>query len=464
MKQEVSNQYYLESAPMKKAIFHLSVPMMIGMSVGTVYNVINAYFIGLLHNTSMLTAITLGLPIFTVLMAFGNVFGVGGGTFVTRMAGENNTAKGKQIAGYTFYASIIAGLVIALLAMLAINPLTRLLGADAATFGYTKTYALTLFAGGFAVVLNFALEQLVRAEGASKESMYGIFISTALSLIFDPLFILILDWHVAGAALAMCLANLGSAVYYLYYLEKRSQNLRGFLKQFRISLQDQLEIYKVGISELLQCAFLIVSTLLLNNYSIQYGENVVAGFGVALRIVQIPEFLSMGLFLGLIPLFAFSYASKNRARLTSSMKYAFSYIAGISLVFVALVFSFRGPVLHLFSSDNSVIGMGTYILGAMLVSALFNGFTGLFMSIFQATGQGAQAAVVAVTQGVLYIPVIILLHQFFGLHGVIWSMTITEVITSLLGAILFIGFNRKLRKLGQEGNPQNAVPAPAGQV
>lgn len=77
MNKEVSNQYYLESAPMKKAIFHLSVPMMIGMSVGTVYNVINAYFIGLLHNTGMLTAITLGLPIFTVLMAFGNVFGVG---------------------------------------------------------------------------------------------------------------------------------------------------------------------------------------------------------------------------------------------------------------------------------------------------------------------------------------------------------------------------------------------------
>lgn len=458
MNKEVSNQYYLESAPMKKAIFHLSVPMMIGMSVGTVYNVINAYFIGLLHNTGMLTAITLGLPIFTVLMAFGNVFGVGGGTFVTRLAGEKNTEKGKRIAGYTFYASIIAGIVIALLALLAINPLTRLLGADAATFDYTKTYALTMFAGGFAIVLNFALEQLVRAEGASRESMYGIFISTALSLIFDPLFILILGWHVAGAALAMCLANLGSAIYYLYYLEKRSQNLRGFLKHFRISLQDKLEIYKVGITELLQCAFLIVTTLLLNNYSIQYGDNVVAGFGVALRIVQIPEFLSMGLFLGLIPLFAFNYASRNRARLTSSIKYAFGYIASIAVVFVSLVYVFRGPILHLFSSDNSVISMGIYILAAMLISALFNGFTGLFMSIFQATGQGAQAGIMAVTQGVLYIPVIIVLHYYFGLHGVIWSMTVTEVTTSLLGAILFIGFNRKLRNMASVDDLEGAAP------
>lgn len=67
--------------------------MMIGMSVGTIYNVINAYFIGLLHNTSMLTAITLGLPIFTVLMAFGNVLGVGGGTFITPLGGAKRDGK-----------------------------------------------------------------------------------------------------------------------------------------------------------------------------------------------------------------------------------------------------------------------------------------------------------------------------------------------------------------------------------
>ncbi|MEK4157792.1 MULTISPECIES: MATE family efflux transporter [Paenibacillus] len=451
MTNEFSNQYYLESAPMKKAIAHLSIPMMIGMSVGTIYNVINAYFIGLLHNTSMLTAITLGLPIFTVLMAFGNVLGVGGGTFVTRLAGQKETEKGKRVAGYTFYGSIVVGLLIALIAWLAINPITRMLGADAPTLDFTKSYALTLFAGGFAVVLNFALEQLVRSEGASKESMYGIFISTALSLIFDPIFILVLNWHVAGAALAMVLANLGSAIYYIYFLETKSEHLRGFLKHFKISVRDQLEVYKIGTAELLQASFLIVSTLLLNNYSIQYGESVVAGFGVALRIVQIPEFLSMGLFLGLIPLFAFNFASKNTERLKSSIKYAFAYIGGIAVVFVSLVYVFRGTILHWFSGDPSVLSMGTYILAAMLISALFNGFTGLFMSIFQATGQGTPTTIMAISQGVLFIPMIIVLHSIFGLHGVIWSMTVTEVITSVMGVVLFMIFRKKLNSAGGDG-------------
>lgn len=85
MKQKLSNEYYLENAPITNAIAHLSIPMMIGMSVGTIYNVINAFFIGLLNNTDMLTAVTLGLPIFTILMAFGNMLGAGGGTFITRL-------------------------------------------------------------------------------------------------------------------------------------------------------------------------------------------------------------------------------------------------------------------------------------------------------------------------------------------------------------------------------------------
>jgi multidrug efflux pump len=427
MELQTSNQYYLEAAPVKKAIAHLSIPMMIGMSVGTVYNVVNAYFIGLLHNTSMLSAITLGLPIFTVLMAIGNVFGVGGGTFVTRLAGGGEAHKGKRIAGYTFYGSILAGLLIGLAAFVLVNPITRLLGADAATFDYTRTYA-----------------QLVRSEGASRESMYGVFISTALSLVFDPLFILALGWHVAGAALAMILANLGSAAYYLYYLQKKSGYLRGFLRHFKIPFKDHMEIYKIGVSELFQSAFLIVTTLLLNNYAIRYGEHVVAGFGVALRIVQVPEFLSMGLFLGLIPFFAFTFSSGNFPRFKSGFKYASLYIGGMATLFVGLVFLFRGPVMGWFSDDPSVLDTGTYIVSAMLVSALFNGFTGLFTSIFQAAGQGKPTMIMSVTQGVLYIPMIIVLHLLFGLHGVIWSMTVTEVITCLMGLILFIPFRKKL--------------------
>lgn len=445
--EQQSNTYYLEKAPVAKSIMHLSVPMMLGMSAGTFYNLINAFFIGLVHDTAMFGAITLGLPIFTVLMAFGNVFGVGGGTFITRLAAQGDSRHAKQVAGYSFYASIAAGLLIALLSFLCINPIMQLLGADSVLFLYTKQYSLTLLLGGAAIIANFALEQLVRAEGASKESMYGMLISIAVSLVLDVLFILILDWHVIGAALAMILANVCSSLYYVWFLSRRSDYLQGFLKYWRLGAKEQLEVYKIGFSELLQTSFLIVSTLLLNHYAMAFGDEVIASFGIALRIVQIPEFLTMGIFMGIIPLVAYNFAGRQLSRLKAVYRYAALYIGAFTILFTGAAYLFRQPIIGLFSKDPSVLQAGGLILVAMLVSSLFNGFTGLFTAIFKAAGEGIPTNIMAVCQGLLFIPVIVLLHNWLGLSGVIWSMTVTEVITSMIGLVLF-AFH--LRRLGRQ--------------
>ncbi|MDU2688927.1 MAG: MATE family efflux transporter [Paeniclostridium sordellii] len=446
MENTQSNIKYLKDEPIKKAIAHLSIPMMIGMSAGTIYNVINAYFIGLVHDTAMLSAITLGLPIFTVLMAFGNMFGVGGGTFVTRLVAQNEVDRAKKVAGYTFYTSIIVGLLIAVFACLLMNPIVKLLGADSNTLNYTTQYSTTLFIGGFAVILNFALEQIVRSEGASKESMYGMFVSVVVSIILDILFILVLDLHVYGAALSMVIANIASSIYYILYLNAKSENLKGFLHHFKISIKDQIEIYKIGVSELMQCAFLIVTTLLLNNFAMEYGDNVVASFGIALRIAQLPEFFTMGIVLGVMPLIAYNFSNKNISRLKEGIKYSSIFIISIAVVFAGIVYMFRGQVIQAFSDDPSVLSIGAYILVAMLVSALFNGMTTLFMTIYQASGEGMATGIMAISQGCLYIPMVIVLHYYFGLHGLVWSITITEVITCLIGVILYIPYSKKTMK------------------
>lgn len=446
MENTQSNIKYLKDEPIKKAIAHLSIPMMIGMSAGTIYNVINAYFIGLVHDTAMLSAITLGLPIFTVLMAFGNMFGVGGGTFVTRLVAQNEVDRAKKVAGYTFYTSIIVGLLIAVFACLLMNPIVKLLGADSNTLNYTTQYSTTLFIGGFAVILNFALEQIVRSEGASKESMYGMFVSVVVSIILDILFILVLDLHVYGAALSMVIANIASSIYYIWYLNAKSENLKGFLHHFKISVKDQIEIYKIGVSELIQCAFLIVTTLLLNNFAMEYGDSVVASFGIALRIAQLPEFFTMGIVLGVMPLIAYNFSNKNISRLKEGIKYSSIFIISIAIVFAGIVYMFRGQVIQAFSDDPSVLSIGAYILVAMLVSALFNGMTTLFMTIYQASGEGMATGIMAISQGCLYIPMVIVLHYYFGLHGLVWSITITEVITCLIGVILYIPYSKKTMK------------------
>lgn len=326
------------------------------------------------------------------------------------------------------------------------NPFVHLLGADGQTMLYTKQYATILFAGGAAFILNFALEQLVRSEGASKESMYGMFISVAVSIVLDALLILVFNLHVIGAGISIVIANLASTTYYVWFLENKSESLKGFLKHFKLSLKDQLEVYKIGVSELFKSAFMIVTTLLLNNFSVQYGDNVVASFGIAVRITQLPEFLTMGLFLGAMPLFAYSFSAHNTKRLKESLKEVSLWIGGISIFFALIVYLFRVPVLGLFTSDPHVIQVGLTILAAQLVSSVFNGFSGLFTGIFQASGYGVQTGVMSTIQGTFFIPVVLLLHHFYGLDGLIWSMTITEGIAFVAGVIMMIPYFNKLSK------------------
>ena len=441
-----SNIYYLKESPIRKAIAHLSIPMMVGISATTIYNLINAYFIGLIHDTNMMSAITLAMPITIILMAVGNMFGVGGGSFITRLLGSGDTQKGKKVAGYSFYASIILGIIIGIVAIIFMNPFVHLLGADGQTILYTKQYATILFAGGGAFILNFALEQMVRSEGASKESMYGMFISVAVSIMLDALLILVFNLHVIGAGISIVIANLASTTYYVWFLENKSESLKGFLKHFKLSLKDQLEVYKIGVSELFKSAFMIVTTLLLNNFSVEYGDNVVASFGIAVRITQLPEFLTMGLFLGAMPLFAYSFSAHNTKRLKESLKEVSLWIGGISIFFALIVYLFRVPVLGLFTSDPRMIQVGLTILAAQLVSSVFNGFSGLFTGIFQASGYGFQTGVMSTIQGTFFIPVVLLLHHFYGLDGLIWSMTITEGIAFVAGVVMIIPYLNKLSK------------------
>jgi Na+-driven multidrug efflux pump len=95
-------------------------------------------------------------------------------------------------------------------------------------------------------------------------------------------------------------------------------------------------------------------------------------------------------------------------------------------------------VISTFSADRSVLAIGVTILTAQLVAMVANGFAGLLTSFFQATGRAAAATVMSVTQGVLFIPVVILGNLWFGLTGIIWALTVTEGAALVVGAAMWL--------------------------
>ena len=435
--------YYLEKAPVTKAIIHMAIPMILSSITSVVYNIIDAFFIGKLNNTAMMAAVMLALPFSSVLMALGQMFGVGSGTYISRLLGEGNTDNTKKVSSINFWSSMIMGIIFMMICLPFLSSILPLLGASGETLQYTRNFVMILVIGAPIIIVNMALESAVRAEGASTVSMTGTIGGIIINIILNPLFIFVLNMNVMGSALASVCGNIFSVLYFIYYLQKKSSAQSLSIKYFKPSKEIYGEIFKVGVSALLMSGFMVIIGLLFNNYSMIYGDNVVAGFGVAQRVVQIVDCIGMGFAMGVVPLIAFAYSANNQKRLMEIVKKTILYILGLTLAIGAVICAFRLQIIGLFSIDPKVIAIGEITLLAQLSSTVFAALCEFFTGIFQAEGDGVKSNVMAAVRGVLFIPILIVGNLLFAVNGVIWAMTATEGLSCLIGIALWLMIRQK---------------------
>jgi multidrug efflux pump len=169
---------------------------------------------------------------------------------------------------------------------------------------------------------------------------------------------------------------------------------------------------------------------------------VVAGFGISQRVVQLSDFIGMGLFMGVVPLIAYSYAAKNIKRMLEIVRSTAFYIAVLIIIISVTLLIFRIQIFQLFSKDVQVQSTGTLIFTAMLLSSLFTSFSGLIIGIFQGVGREKEASIMSVAKGLIVIPIMILANIFWGLKGLIWSLTASEILACIIGLLLWLNFKQ----------------------
>ncbi|TGE31746.1 MATE family efflux transporter [Desulfosporosinus sp. Sb-LF] len=434
--------YYLEKAPVSKAIMHMVIPMMLSFIATIIYNITDAFFIGKLDNTAMMAAVTLALPFSTFLMALSNLFGVGSGTYVSRLLGEGNADGAKKVSSVNFWSSMLTGVIFMAICLPLLTPLLQLLGASGDTLWYTRDYILIFVIGAPFIIANFSLGESVRAEGASTAAMIGMLAGIIINILLNPVFIFFLHMGIRGSALASVFGNVVSVAWFLYYLQKKSAVQSVSIKDFKPSKEIYSNIFKVGVSAFLLDGFMVITCLLFNNFAVLYGNNVVAGLGIAQRVVQIADFISMSFAVGAVPLIAFAYSAKNYMRLMEIIKTTTLYMMGITMGITAILFVLRVQVMGAFSIDAEVIAIGQTILVAQLCSTIFAGLSALFTGVFQAFGKGVQSSVMSVIRGIAFIPILFLGNRLFAVNGVIWANTISEALACIVGLILFLGIWR----------------------
>lgn len=443
---ETENLYYFEKAPVAKAVAHFAVPMMLGTSMSVIYSILNAFFLGTLHNTAMLTALALTLPLFAIIMALGNLIGMGSGTFISRLLGEKKYNDVKHVSSFAFYSSVVLGLIMMAVGLPLIGPIVHGLGATPESFGFTKDYVMIMLIGSPIVVLFFTLENIVRSEGAAITSMIGMILSVVVNIILDALVIFVFHWGVIGVASATVISNLVASIFYAFYMGYKSQFLTVSLKWFKATKDILSNVLKIGIPVFIMSIFLGAMSLIFNYFLVEYGNQAVAAYGISSRLLQFPEFILMGLCEGVVPLIAFSFTA-NRLRMKKTIGFTLKAIVALAVVFGIIVYLISDHLISLFTTDQQLIVMGSYILHVTFLSLFITGMTALFTGIFQATAQGTAAFIMSIAQGITLIPVLFIANHVSGFHGVVWSLVIADAVTFLIGAIMLYVLRNKFENL-----------------
>ena len=421
-----------------KAVATMAIPSVISSLVTVVYNMADTFFVGQTGDPLQVAAVSLTNPIFILFMAFANMFGMGGSAVASMALGEQNQKRMKQVSAFITYASLAVGILFALVLVGFMQPILSIFGANEETYALARGYVFHISYGAPFIIWSAAASFVVRSEGASKEAMIVSMIGTIANIVLDP--VLISGFHLgaAGAAVATTLGNILASLYYLWYFVKKSNNFSIGIRNFTCRYGIFSGICSCGLPTAIFSTLMSVSTIVLNQILVAYGNAPVAAIGIVFKANMFITFLQMGLANGVQPLLGYNFGSGDKKRFQDIAAYTKKCCIVIGILATLLFFVFRRQIIGLFIQDEEVIMYGVRMLIAYMLSGPVIGILFMNMNCMQSVGKAFWATILSVLrQGVLLIPLLFLLNALGGLTGVIYGQALTDYIAVILSVLMW---------------------------
>ncbi len=422
-----------ESASVPKAYMKLALPVVLSMMVSLVYNMVDTYFIALTGKQELVAGVSLAAPIFTLMIAFGDIFGLGGSSLISRLFGEKREEEAKRASAFCLWAAIGFGIFVTIVLLVFRTPILKLLGTDAATFEYAGEYYTWIAVGAASIILGLVPSNILRTEGLATQAMAGSILGSIVNIILDPVFIFGLGQGAAGAAMATVIGNVIADVYYIYVMSKKAKRLSVSLKEIKIPGTMIRDILVIGIPASITNLMQSIMIMITNHYLIAYGTDKVAAMGIALKANMISAFILVGFAFGGQPLVGYNYGARNKKRLKEILRFAYLFEAGLALVFTILISIFAPFIIKIFMNQSDIITNGAMMLRFQQLGMVFMAITLVSTCVCQSVGSAAGAFVLSISrQGVIYAILLIVLKSVFGYTGILATQACADVVTALI--------------------------------
>lgn len=415
--------------------FRLSLPVVLSSIVAIVYNLADTYFIAQTGNALLVAGVSVCTPIFVILMAFGNIFGQGGSSLLSRLLGQERLEEAGRVSAYCFWIAIATGAVIGGLLLILKEPFLILLGSSSDTIPYAREYATVLLIGAPLIVVNFIHMNLLRCEGMATIAMVGTVIGAVVNIILDPIMISCLG--AAGAAVAS-VTGYACSDFFLLFIAVRFSEVISVRPLLSIEAYFGRDIISIGVTAAITNIASSLCTILINHKLLAYGDDKIAAMGIVLKVTMIVHMFLVGFSFGGVPLFGFLTGAGEYQKIHKLLRFCIIFLCTLAMTLTIIVWLMAEPLLHRITPDTSLVMTGVSMLRWLVSGSVFSGIVLLMTCVCQASGKALPALILSLSrQGVVFYIVLMIMVLFFGYQGILMSQCTADFLSALLAIFIF---------------------------
>ncbi|MGI6230515.1 MAG: MATE family efflux transporter [Tractidigestivibacter sp.] len=439
----------MTEAPVAPLIRSLAAPSIVANLVTAIYNISDMFFVGML-GTSAAGAIGVAFVAMTAIQAVGFYFGQGVGNAVSRHLGAREVEQAKRFVSVGLAITMLAGVVIAVVGNILIEPICVIGGATPTILPYAETFIGIIFVGAPFMAASLLLNLILRFEGEAFFSMFAMIAGNVLNICLTPLLMFAFNMGIAGSSISTVVSQLLSFCLLFAEIQRLSPTPVS-RKSIRPTKSIMREINNGGIPSFVRQIMLAVSTTLLNNAAGPYGDAAVAAMAVVQRATSFANYIQIGFGQGFQPVCGFNIGAKNYRRVREGFFYSMKVSTAIVLVIGIFTSVLAPQVIWLFRADPEVVADGTLTLRLTSFTIAFTGDALIANFALQTSGHMWLATILGACRlGLVLGPVVVLLSSRLGFFGVQIAQPVSDVITGIIAVPMVVWLLRDYARLEKE--------------
>ena len=427
------NKYNFAQGCIAKHITNLAGPMIVAQLINVLYNVIDRVYIGRIPEISTLAMGGLGLclPLISIIIAFANLFGMGGSPLCSIARGQGKNDEAEEIMGNSFSLLVIFGILLTVIVFVLKEDLLWLFGASKDTIVYANDYMTIYLFGTIFVLISLGMNSFINSQGFAKIGMCTVLIGAILNIVLDPIFIFTFELGVKGAAIATVISQFISALWTIYFLTGNKTILKLKKKNMRLKIIHVKRIVSLGMAGFMMAITNSTVTIVCNATLQKYGGDLyIAIMTIINSIREVASLPGQGISNACQPVLGYNYGAGKSDRVIQGIKFVtFSALLMMLILWFAITF-FPELFIKIFSHNPEIVKDG--------VNALRLYFFGFFMMAFQMVGQAVAVGLGKSRQAIFFsvfrkviivVPLTLILPIYIGINGVF----IAEAISNFIG-------------------------------